>query len=201
MMLPIPFYQRDTVRVAEDLLGKVLCRQLDSGEIKRGIIVETEAYLGLEDPACHSFGGRRTNRTEPLFMAGGHSYVYFIYGMYNCFNVVTREAEIPEAVLIRALQPLSEIDDPHDKSSNGPGKLCRAFNITREHNKLPLNGAPIWIEDQSIVFAEEKILASPRIGIDGTPWEVQMWPLRFFVKDNPHVSRHTLNKWPTSVEL
>jgi len=128
------FYCRETVSVARELLGQVLVRVLPDGLSLFGQIVETEAYLGLEDPACHSFGGRLSPRTQTLYLRGGYSYVYFIYGMYHCFNVVTGDENTPEAVLIRAVQPLegleamwrvrSKAQKDRDLCS-GPGKLCQ----------------------------------------------------------------------------
>ena len=107
--LPLDFYRQKTAVVAKKLLGKTLVHIVNGQRIS-GIITETEAYLGTTDRACHTFGDRRTTRTEAMYLPGGHSYVYFIYGMYNCFNVVTRDEKSPEAVLIRALEPVDGIE-------------------------------------------------------------------------------------------
>jgi len=143
------FYDRDTEVVARDLLGAVLVCRTDEGTAS-GIIVETEAYIGEEDPACHAAVGR-TQRTEPLYGRPGLSYVYFIYGVHWCFNAVTRAEGMPSAVLIRALQPLDgfelmrsrrgpRIDDRN--LTNGPGKLCAALGIDRRMNGLSLTERP-----------------------------------------------------------
>ncbi len=186
--LPLKFYQSDTSKVARELLGKRLCRVKD-GKLTSGIIIETEAYLGLKDLACHSFGGKRTPRVESMYLPGGHAYVYFIYGIHFCFNVVTQNIKKPEAVLIRALWPVDgkEIMFERRKAKkekdlcSGPGKLCQALAIGRECNMLLLNSSELWIEDD-ISFAKIKhhIQKSARVGIDYAG-EAKDWPLRFFV--------------------
>lgn len=171
----VEFFARPTVEVACDLLGSFLCRRLDDGTIFRAVIVEVEAYTG-DDPACHAFKGL-TPRCEVMFGPPGRAYVYFIYGMYFCFNVVTEEEGIPGAVLIRAV----EMD-----GGNGPGKLCRALQITREHNGADLcdaNGA-LWIEPPTAVLSVDQIGVSIRVGIS----VAQERPWRFFVKEHPGVS-------------
>lgn len=200
MKLRREFYLRDTETVARDLIGKVLVHRTDAGLLK-GRIVETEAYLGLSDPAAHSFGDRRTERTEPMYAIGGTSYVFFIYGMYHCFNVVTGAEEIPEAVLIRGVEPLEECREEmsllrYDKSwrelsntqrknfSNGPGKLTRALGIDRTANGIDLTGDRLYLEDGT---AEGNILVSKRIGIDYAG-EAKDWLLRFYAEGNPNVS-------------
>ncbi|HVK60908.1 MAG TPA: DNA-3-methyladenine glycosylase, partial [Bdellovibrionales bacterium] len=132
--LPFSFYQRDTEEVARELLGKTLVHVLKTGQRVSGRIVETEAYLGARDAAAHSRGGLRSKRTESMFLPGGHAYVYLIYGMHYCFNVVTREADEPQAVLIRALEPIEGIEFMRRRRRvkrdldlcSGPGKLCDA---------------------------------------------------------------------------
>jgi len=185
------FYDRDTEQVARDLLGKVLeCRAADG--VASGRIVETEAYVGEHDLACHAVAGR-TRRTEPLYGPPGRSYVYFIYGMYWCFNAVTRSAGLPSAVLIRAIEPLSGLELMRARRpsarrdvdlTNGPGKLCLALGIEREHNGLSLQRPPIVIRDADAI-PDDQITLTPRIGIR----EAADWPLRWFVTDNPYVSR------------
>lgn len=188
--LPRKFYRNPTARVARELIGKVLCVRTARG-VERSRIVETEAYLGVKDRACHSFGGRRTARTEPMYRDGGHVYVYFIYGMHFCLNVTTRMAEIPEAVLIRAVEPLGDGSRPLSRvrmTTNGPGKLCRRFSITREDNGLDLTAAKsrIWIEPGAPT-PRRWIGVTPRIGIDGSG-EAKARLLRYALEGNPFVS-------------
>ncbi len=183
--LDVKFYQRDTIDVARDLIGKVLMHKLADGRPLAGMIVETEAYLGLDDPAAHSFNGRRTARTEPMFGPAGLSYIYFIYGVHFCFNVVTMTEGIPEAVLIRALAPL----DGAEFEANGPGKLCRALHLTRTENALDLcTSERLWIEDRGINIEDAQLADGPRIGIGQEDDHVH-WPLRFGLRDHPALSR------------
>lgn len=186
------FYQRDTKKVARELIGKVLCHKI-GGRILSGIITETEAYLGLKDSACHTYGGRRTDRNASMYLEGGHSYVYFIYGIHHCFNVVTRDETKPEAVLIRAIEPLAGIDEmrkrrklapakPNRDIGSGPGKICQALGIDRADDGVSLLGAEIWIEEP--VSSEKfRILSGPRVGIDYATEPASNpardWPLRF----------------------
>lgn len=172
------FYNRNTVEVAKDLLGCKLYRKIN-GEVLSGIIVETEAYT-QDDPACHAFKGK-TPRTITLFKNPGIAYVYFIYGMYHCFNVITEPEEIAGAVLIRALEPLAK-----PLKTNGPGKLCREFNITKALNEADLTSkkSGLWIE-KGIEVKKSKIHAAERIGIkEATDY---LW--RFYIKDNAFVSK------------
>jgi DNA-3-methyladenine glycosylase len=157
-----------------------------------GIIVETEAYLGEHDEACHAVAGR-TARTAPLYGPPGTAYVYFIYGMYWCFNAVTRAEGLPSAVLVRALEPLEGIPllrrrRAHAKSdrelSNGPGKLCSALGIGREMNGLSLQRRPLVIRSGR-EFSDDEVAITPRIGIT----RCADWPLRWMVRDNLYVSR------------
>jgi DNA-3-methyladenine glycosylase len=187
------FYSRNTKQVALELLGKVLHHQLPSGEVISGRIVETEAYLGIKDPACHTFEDRRTSRTAPMYLEGGHSYVYLIYGIYSCLNVVTRTEAEPEAVLLRALEPIPRPNEKIQKiqmNTNGPGKLCRHLNITRAHNGIKLwkKRGGLWIEDDGFVLKPKQIAKAPRIGVDYAG-EAALWPLRFYVKESPWISR------------
>ena len=187
------FFMRDTSYVAEKLLGCYLMRRL-GGSFLVGRIVETEAYLGVEDPCCHSFRGIQTSRTQTMFFSGGHSYVYFIYGKYHCFNVVTRSEREPEAVLIRALEPLEGI--PQMKKSrqqehlihlcSGPGKLCQAFGIDKS-----LNGHLLSDKEGEIYISKGEVVTD--IEVDrrvGLPLhkDAAYWPLRFYVKNSPFVS-------------
>ncbi|MBP2032345.1 DNA-3-methyladenine glycosylase [Clostridium algifaecis] len=196
------FYNRDTLIVAKELLGKVLIHNTD-GNILSGKIVEVEAYKGISDKAAHSYKGRRTKRTEVMYGIPGISYVFMIYGMYNCFNVITEKQGIPNAVLIRALEPLDNLNTlalnrfnkPYDELSkyqiknltNGPGKLCSALSIDRSANKLDLCKDELYISDNSINNFE--IESSKRIGIDYAE-EAKDYPWRFFIKNNIYVSKN-----------
>lgn len=193
--LPLSFYRRDTETVARELLGQRLYRRLPDGRLLSGIIVETEAYLGVSDRACHTFGGKRTPRTETMYAAGGVAYVYLIYGMYCCLNAVTRHEGDPEAVLIRALAPEQGHEfwqerhpklKPHQWLS-GPGRLCRALQLDRDSNGLSLRSEALWIASGTSVAATD-IVASPRIGVDYAG-EAAQWPLRFSVAGERAVSR------------
>jgi DNA-3-methyladenine glycosylase len=190
------FLNEDVVALAKDLLGKVLYTNID-GEISAGIIVETEAYFGIKDKASHAYGGRRTNRTETMYSAGGVSYVYLCYGMHHLFNVVTSVKDDPHAVLIRAIEPLIGVDFmearrkmPATKSaiSSGPGSAAKALGIDRSFNAKNLIGNEIWLEDQGIIYKEEQIAATPRVGI-AYAQEHAALPWRFFVKGNKYVSK------------
>jgi DNA-3-methyladenine glycosylase len=184
------FFCRDAETLAQALIGK----HLVFGKL-RGKIVETEAYLGSGDPACHARNGI-TARTTPMFDAGGRRYVYFIYGMYNCFNVVSGKAGEGEAVLIRALQPLEGIAEMQErrktraieKLCNGPGKLTQAFAITRAHNNLLLTEGNLRIEDAGEELCEtDEIIRTRRIGLAAGK-ELE---LRFVLKNSKFASRAT----------
>lgn len=186
------FYEQDTLTVAKELLGKTLCRKIGTGPVLKSRIVETEAYLGIDDPAAHTFKGRRSKRNQSMYLSGGHAYVYLIYGMYDCLNFVTRTPEHPEAVLIRAVEPLHPKVEPRPRSkipTNGPGKLCRHYSITRKEDGLPLwkKDSPIWVED-AIALPIDEIVATTRIGVDYAG-EAAQWPLRFYVRGNPFISK------------
>ena len=151
MIIEKDFYQRDALTVAKEILGDYLVREVDGRRIK-SIIVETESYIGASDKACHAYNYKRTERTKPLFEEGGIAYVYFIYGLYHCLNIVTNIKDEPEAVLIRAVEPIDNLDylsnvrfnksyDELTKSqkknlTNGPSKLCTALNITKKENYM-----------------------------------------------------------------
>ena len=194
--LPREFYTRsNVVTVARDLLGKLLVVPSSSGRRVSGIIVETEAYRGPHDRAAHSYGGRRTKRTETMYGIGGTAYVFFVYGMYNQFNVVTNVKDAPHAVLIRALEPVEGIElmrkrrhgQPDHNLTNGPGKLCIALGIDRKLDAADLLGNKVWIEEYETV-SRARIASGPRIGIDyAEDWIDKPW--RFWIKDNSFVSR------------
>jgi DNA-3-methyladenine glycosylase len=205
MKLPREFYTRaDVLAVARDLLGKKLVVPTRSGARVAGLIVETEAYRGPEDRASHAFGGRRTPRTETMYAAGGTAYVYFIYGMYNQFNVVTNVADIPHAVLVRALEPVEGLDvirrrrrgRSEYETTSGPGRLCIAMGIDRGLDKADLRGNRVWIEE-GVSVSPRQIARGPRVGIDyAEKWVIKPW--RFWIKDNPFVSKARSNlKLPT----
>lgn len=189
--LPASFYDRDTEVVARELLGAVLECRSDEG-ITAGRIVETEAYIGEHDLACHAAAGR-TARTEPLYGPPGRAYVYFIYGMYWCVNAVTRAEHEPSAVLIRALEPIEGIALMRRRRpkarrdvdlTNGPGKLCLALGIDGRHNRHALQRPPLVIRAGTAV-PDTDVVVTPRIGIT----QCADWPLRWLVRDNPYVSR------------
>ncbi len=196
MKLPREFYLReDTLQIARDLLGKRLVVPNTSGERVSGIIVETEAYLGAIDKAAHSYGNRRTKRTETMFAVGGTAYVFFIYGMYFQFNVVVGAVDTPHAVLIRAVEPSENIEImrvrrgkmPDKNLTSGPGKLCVALAVDKSYNNENLLGERVWLENYKM-FSEAEITSGKRIGIDyAEEFAAKHW--RFWVKDNLYVSR------------
>lgn len=183
MRLDLPFYVRPALPVARELLGKVLV--LDEGGVRRaGRIVETEAYIGEHDLACHAAKGR-TPRTEVLFGPPGRAYVYLIYGMYHCFNVVTEPEGVAAAVLVRGLEPLEGF--PDKAATDGPGKLCRAMGLTLAHNREDLLGDRLHLLDAPAV-PDRQVAKGPRIGVDyAGEWAAK--PYRFWIRDNPFVSR------------
>jgi DNA-3-methyladenine glycosylase len=170
-ILPSRYFNRSTLVVARSLLGKYLVRQNGRGTIA-GRIIETEAYVGPYDKACHASKGR-TPRTDVLFGPPGVSYVYFIYGMYHMLNVVTERVEYPAAVLIRAIEVDEELID-------GPGKLCRALEIDRSLNRIDMtSGEHLWFEDRGTRVPKKKVGAFPRIGVDyAGPWAMKPWRFR-----------------------
>jgi DNA-3-methyladenine glycosylase len=184
--LPRAFFARDSLAVARDLIGMQLVIRHPQG-LRIGRIVETEAYQGPEDLAAHSAGGRRTARTEIMFGPAGHAYVYLIYGIWNCLNVVTATRGVPHAVLLRALEPVRGIGTP----SWGPGLLCRALGIDRDDNGRDLSGNSVrakrlWIQAPRAAPAP-RIGAAARIGVDyAGEWAQRPW--RFFDRDSPYVS-------------
>lgn len=201
MILDKEFFKQGALTLAKDLLGKTLVRKVD-GVVLKGKIVETEAYIGAIDKASHAYNGRRTERTEPLFREGGIAYVYFIYGMYHCCNVISGKENEGEGVLLRALEPLNEFEylaqkrfnksyDELTKAkkkllTNGPSKLCMAFSIDKEENYTKLyEDGDFYIEDgdnESFDIVETK-----RVGIDYAEEAVD-FPWRFYIKDNNYIS-------------
>jgi len=194
--LPRHFYLRDTRDVARDLLGKELVRESPEG-ITSGIIVETEAYLGIDDRACHAFGGRASRRTAVMYEEGGKAYIYLIYGIYWCLNLTTREQGVPEAVLIRALEPVTGIDLMRQRRrtagkrpadlAGGPGRLCRALAIDGSLYGEDLAGGRLYVRE-GIDVPPELIAASPRVNI-AYSGEAVHHEWRYYLKGNPCVSR------------
>lgn len=194
--LNLDFYlTRDVVQTAKELLGKILVTNVE-GFITSGRIVETEAYVAITDKASHSYKGRRTNRNEHMYAKGGTSYVYICYGMHHLFNVVTNEKEIPDAVLIRAAEPLKGIDimlkrtgkpKPDFTLTKGPGNMSRALGISRIHSGIDLMGKEIFLADDGFVYPGNLIGVSKRVGIDGAG-EDALLPYRFYIKGNKYVS-------------
>jgi DNA-3-methyladenine glycosylase len=181
--------------VARELLGKLLVVPTKNGKRVSGKIVEAEAYRGPQDRAAHSYGGRRTKRTEPMYGIGGTAYVFFVYGMYDQFNVVTNVVDAPHAVLIRALEPVEGIElmrrrrgnQPDHNLTNGPGKLCIALGIDRRLDAADLLGNRVWLEEAAKI-PRARMQCGPRVGIDyAEEWRNKPW--RFWIKDNPWVSR------------
>ena len=190
--LPFETYQTDAITLARRLLGCKLFHRTAEG-VTGGVIVETEAYLGLQDDAAHSYRGSPDGRVNIQYGPGGTAYIYLIYGMHNCMNVVSNAAGIPEAVLIRALEPTDGLDlmrtrRPKAKDDrqlcSGPGKLCAALAITRARYGLDLTGDTLWVEDR---LCPPLITESPRIGVEYAK-ECGQKPWRFTITDSPWVS-------------
>ncbi|MBS0656438.1 MAG: DNA-3-methyladenine glycosylase [Verrucomicrobia bacterium] len=192
--IPLSFYrEKDVVAIAKSLIGKYLFTCIEPANIiTGGMIIETEAYKGAEDRACHAFNNLRTKRTEVMYAAGGLSYVYLCYGMHHLFNIVTNEKDVPHAILIRAIKPeigievmlrrrgLSRVTA---KLASGPGAMCKALGITTLHNGMPLDGTTIWLEDRGAMIAPSDILTTPRIGIDYAGEDV-LNPWRFLLQQS-----------------
>lgn len=188
------FYNRDVLTVAEEILGKTLVHKTKEG-VAKGKIVEVEAYNGLCDKAAHSYQNLRTERTKIQYGQGGYAYVYLIYGMHICMNIVTNSKDLPEVLLLRALEPVEGIDlmkkrrktDNLKNLCSGPGKLSQAMGITRENYGEDLCGDSFYLEDAP-VLAPEEIRRTKRINIDYAE-EAADFLWRFSVKGNPFVSR------------
>jgi len=188
------FYARETLTVARQLLGQRLLRLLD-GQRLGGRIVEVEAYIGQEDRACHAARGH-TPRTAVMFGPPGTAYVYFIYGLYHCLNVVTEAEGFPAAVLIRALEPLEGLPlmrrrrpgRADHELANGPGKLCRALGIGRELNGLDLVSSDVLFIEEDAPIADEAVQTTPRVGVRGDAPALAA-PWRFLIADSPFLSR------------
>ena len=208
--LPREFYHRDPHELALDLLGRTLVRRVD-GELLAGRIVEVEAYGGPHDPASHGNSGEPTDRTRSMFGPPGTSYVYLIYGMYHCLNVVAPASEKASAILIRALEPQTGLetmaqnrdlgDDGADEMPltvrknllSGPGKICQAMEIGTDLDGVPLRDSPLWIapgEPLSGTPREERIRSTPRIGLNrDTVGEAVDWEWRYVDAESDYLSR------------
>lgn len=183
------YLQDDVVMIAWELLGKYLLTNID-GVLCAGIITETEAYAGTSDRASHAYGGKRSKRTEVMFHEGGVAYVYLCYGIHSLFNIVTNVENVPHAVLIRAIHPMTGIDEMLKRTkkskaapglTNGPGKLSRAMGIHYKHSGISLTGQKLWLEDRGVRIDEKDVLITPRIGIDYAG-EDALLPYRFLLK-------------------
>lgn len=192
MVLDETFYMnKDVVALARQLLGKVLVTNI-GGKYCAGIISETEAYEGETDKASHAYGGRRTKRTETMYMPGGHAYVYLCYGIHHLFNVVTHNEGVPHAILLRGILPLDGIEtmlqrrnkNKVDKSlCSGPGTLSQAMGISVLHDRTSLTGQLIYIEDRGIKIPDEAVVVGPRIGVDYAA-DHALFPYRFLIRSD-----------------
>jgi len=193
MKLPRTFYERDAIAVAKELLGKLLIHNSEEGRTS-GIIVETEAYMGVEDKASHSYGGKKTKRTSTLYDKPGTAYIYLVYGIHCLLNVVTGPEGVPMAVLIRALEPKEGIElmkarrqlEDIRRLCKGPGSLTKAMGIGMELNGTDMTGDRLFIED--IGYHPREIVQTTRIGVDYAE-EDALKPWRFYIKGNRYVSR------------
>ena len=197
MILPPSFYTRkDVVKIARELLGKVLVTNID-GIRTAGMIVETEAYAGIHDKAAHSFGGRLTERTKVMYMKGGVAYIYLCYGIHHLFNVITNVEGTPSGVLIRAVEPLEGIEDMLLRRKKekltpaltaGPGAMSAALGINTALTGTSLSGNDIYIEDRDIKIKPQDIVTGTRVGVDYAE-EDALRPYRFSIKGNKYVSK------------
>ncbi|UAY51408.1 DNA-3-methyladenine glycosylase [Ferruginibacter albus] len=195
--LTIDFFDRqDVIQIAKELLGKIIVTKFNEG-LTTGRIVETEAYLSVDDKASHAFNGRRTARNEHMYAKAGTSYVYICYGMHHLFNVVTNKKDIPDAVLIRAVEPLQGIDIMLKRTgkrkldntlTKGPGNVGKALGIDKQHSGLNLLGNQLYIADDGFVADKEITGTSIRIGVEGAGEPSASLPYRFYVKGNKFVS-------------
>lgn len=191
------FYERKEVtKIAKDLLGKLIVTNFND-EHTVGRIVETEAYNGVVDKASHSYGGRRTKRTEVMFGNAGNAYVYLCYGIHHLFNIVTNAADIPHAVLVRAMEPVEGIDIMLERLKKskadysvgkGPGNVSKALGINTLHTGMNLQSEDLFLADDGTKFSKSQIMVTKRIGVDYAA-EDAVLPYRFYLKGNLYVSR------------
>ena len=194
--LPLTFYNRqDVVQIARELVGKIVVT-IFNGKKTSGRIVETEAYVGITDKASHSFGGKRTGRNEHMYAAGGTAYVYICYGMHQMLNVVTNKTGIPDAVLIRAIEPIEGINIMEERCgkiagdftlSRGPGNVAKALGINKIHSGKHLLDEEIYLIDDGFKLNNDEMGISPRIGVDSAGADALL-PYRFCLKGNKYVS-------------
>ena len=187
------YYREDVNLIARELLGMVIFTNID-GQITAGKIVETEAY-SYREKACHAYGHRHTSRTSVMFGAGGHAYVYLCYGIHELFNIVTNQKDTPEAVLIRAVEPVEGWEYMRLRRStsdlmltSGPGKLTKAMGICRKLNGAHLQSDQIWLEDRDFQPNDKEIVQTTRIGVDYAR-EDALLPWRYYLRNNPFVSK------------
>jgi DNA-3-methyladenine glycosylase len=189
------FRGTDVTRIAKELLGKILCTNLDN-RFTTALIVETEAYCGATDRACHAFPNKKTKRTEVMYRNGGIAYVYLVYGMHHLFNIVTNTEGKEDAVLIRAVEPLVGLEIMQERRTvysndkgltGGPARLTQAMGITVSHNEMDLLGDKIWLTEGK-QLSENKIVATTRIGVEYAA-EDAFLPWRFYIKGNKYVSK------------
>jgi DNA-3-methyladenine glycosylase len=185
------FFERSTLKVAQELLGKYLVRRIGK-KILAGKIVETEAYIGPKDKASHAFGGKITKRNLAEYLKGGHCYIYLVYGMYWQLNITTNQEGKPECVLIRALEPVEGIRNQElgIRVANGPGKLCRWLKLDKSFYGEDLcESKRLWVEDRGVKIKKSQIARSKRIGIEyAEEWAEKLW--RFYLKRSEFVSRY-----------
>ena len=194
--LPLSFYNReDVVQIAKELLGKIIVTTFD-GHLTSGRITETEAYVGITDKASHSFGNRRTARNEHMYGPAGIAYVYICYGMHQMFNIITNDKEVPDAILVRAIEPMEGIGIMLKRAgkkeldrtlTRGPGNVGKALGIFKHHSGLKLNSRKIYILEDTFSIPEENIGTSIRIGVESAGPD-GLLPYRFYIRGNKYVS-------------
>ena len=194
--LSLSFYQRkDVVAIAKELIGKIVVTNID-GKITSGRIVETEAYVAHIDKASHAYNGKRTLRNEAMYAAAGTVYVYICYGLHNMLNIVTNDMNVPDAILIRALEPIDGIDTMLERTNKkildntltkGPGNVAKAMGVSKNISGLIVGEKIINIYKDDYSFLQDEIGTSKRIGIDGAGTDAEL-PYRFFVRGNKFVS-------------
>jgi DNA-3-methyladenine glycosylase len=194
--IPLSFYARkDVVLIARELIGKIIITNFEGG-ITSARIVETEAYVGITDKASHSFGSRRTARNEHMYSPAGTAYVYICYGLHQMLNIVTNDKDVPDAVLIRAVEPIGGIEvmlkrtgkkTPDKTLTRGPGNVGKALGIFKHHSGSHLLGDEIYLMDDTTKIADENIGTSARIGVEGAGADALL-PYRFYIKRNKYVS-------------
>ena len=190
------YCNEDTLQLSKNLLGKKIVTNINN-KLTSGLIVETEAYLGIDDQASHAFNEKKTSRTNVMYNEGGVAYVYLCYGIHSLFNIVCNLKNVPHAILIRSIEPIDGIDIMKQRRkikinevnlTNGPGKLSQALGITKQNNNQSLLGNNIWIENIGNDIFDKNILSVPRIGVDYAGKDAQL-PYRFYINNNKWVSK------------